>query len=267
MVTLMIHIFTDNVFSQVNEIKILSDTGIMRTNSLGNILGGDMNDWDFNLTIYKETISKEYFQTPVFKDSVYIYTPMYSSFTSDVQNNSVILNWFTNAEKDLKGFYIQRARKMSEQDELQWKDLEFIEGKGTSEETRKYEYIDKALKTGIYRYRLKAIYLKDNFQYFELSSEVVIKQYLSKFQFYPAYPNPVISTSTISFFLPKKDTVSLFFLNDVDTIYILDHEPQEKGFYKLTIDKNSLGYKNVIKRLYISCKSCRKEKNFGDIQF
>jgi len=101
---------------------------------------------------------------------------------------------------------------------------------------------------------------------------VFVINYPKHTEFYPAFPNPVSEYVTFSFYLPKKDIVSLYFLNDnninnKDTIYILDHEPQERGYYKVTIDKESLGFDNETKRLYIDCESCDKKKNFGDVQF
>ncbi len=52
-----------------------------------------------------------------------------------------------------------------------------------------------------------------------------------------------------------------------DKTYLLNHEPQERGFYKMTADKEKYGFENEVKRLYIPCNSCNKKKNFGDIKF
>ncbi|MBK8551919.1 MAG: hypothetical protein IPL53_12960 [Ignavibacteria bacterium] len=119
---------------------------------------------------------------------------------------------------------------------------------------------------GITIYRLKH-YSNGEFNYHNLNNFVAITNYKKDFEFYPVYPNPVSDKFKVRVFLSGKDTVSLYFLNGKDTTYILNHEPQERGFYKLTVYKKSLGFENEIKRLYINCKSCDKKKNFGDIQF
>jgi hypothetical protein len=230
---------------------------------LGNILGGDMNDWNFDSNNYNYILKQEFYE--MYNNPDKIYTGETQSFFSDVKNNSVILTWFTSIEVNCKGFDVERSTGVNENPA--WKIIGYVKGHGNSESLITYKYLDKNLPDGKYRYRLKQIFTNGEFEYYILPNSVTITNYEKVFEFYPVYPNPVSDKITVRAFLAEKDTLSLYFVNSKDTTYILNHEPQERGFYKLTIDKKSLGFENEIKRLYIDCKTCDKKRNFGDIQF
>lgn len=261
--------FSNHNLYTSNETSIQQDTGILRTDVNGNILGGDISDWDFDDENYKKVqLYSKYFQEPLIlkKGEIQTFVPETSSFYSEVDNDNVILRWFA-VEKDCERYEVERAEKKSEFDKPNWKKVGFIRGSGYNDTQVKYKYYDKDLKFGTYVYRLKQIDKKGNYMYYSLSNDVNVLDYPDDFEFYPVNPNPVIDTFSVRFFLPEKDNVTLFFLNGKDTTYLLNKEPQEKGFYKLTLDKKSFGFNNDIKRLYINCKSCNRKKNFGDIKF
>lgn len=244
------------------------DSEILRTDSRGNILGGDMSDWDFDNINYKEIQEKmDMFVSP------YNGEPMPAvgeSFYYEIDGDNVILVWFTAREIECKGYEIERTQTFGSK--ALWDKVGFVKGNGNSQDEHKYKFTDKNLKKGNYYYRLKQVSFKDEVEYFNLSNDVIMNDLTMMrqpklFQFYPEYPNPVMNTLHICFYVPKRDVVSLFFINGKDTVYILDHMQQKKGFYKFSIDKKSLGFENGIKRLYIECESCNKKKNFGDVQF
>lgn len=248
------------------------DSTILITDSEGNILGGDTNDWDLTNKNYTEIQKYIFmFQRPFFKNEPHpAVVGLEEPFSFEVYNNLVILKWFTSAEIDNKGFYVERTETNLNDRNDHWIELGFVKGYGNSDKERSYKFIDNKVKAGIkYKYRLKQVSLTNEIEYHQLPQEVLVINYPNHFEFYPAFPNPVIENVTFSFYVPKKDIVSLFFLNDnnKDTTYILDHERQERGYYKVTIDKESLGFDNETKRLYIDCESCDKKKNFGDVQF
>lgn len=221
-----------------------------------------MDDWDFDYKNYEYVQKQEFYE--MYNNSDKIYIPEEQSFFSEVNKNSIILKWFTSRETNCKGFDVERAGYEQNSD---WKKVGFVKGNGNSNSLLEYSYTDKNLLNGKYRYRLKHVSTNGEYEYHNLPNEVTITNYEKSFEFYPVYPNPVSGKFTVSIFLSKKDTVSLYFIHGIDTTYILNHEPQERGFYTLTIDKKSLGFENEIKRLYINCKSCNKTNNFGDIQF
>ncbi|MFZ1322978.1 MAG: FG-GAP-like repeat-containing protein, partial [Ignavibacteria bacterium] len=96
-----------------------------------------------------------------------------SSFTSSINLNSVKLNWTTSQEQNNSGFEIQRTDNLNEGQEA-WKKVDFINGEGNSSAEKNYSYEDKNLASGKYKYRLKQIDFNGNFEYHELSNEVVI---------------------------------------------------------------------------------------------
>lgn len=271
----MVFIITcDSIYSQSNDTGFISDKTILQTDSEGNILGGDEKDWSFSKKNYKD-IHKFImeFATPFYKGAILTMSGVLEPITAEVEDQKVILKWITAAEIDNKGFYVERTETNFNDRNDQWIEVGFVKGYGNSDKPRSYKFIDNKVKAGIkYKYRLKQVSLTNEIEYHQLPREVFVINYPKHTEFYPAFPNPVSEYVTFSFYLPKKDIVSLYFLNDnninnKDTIYILDHEPQERGYYKVTIDKESLGFDNETKRLYIDCESCDKKKNFGDVQF
>lgn len=257
-----------NPDKNINNFEI--DSTILRTDNLGNILGGDMSDWDFNNNNYKEIQEKmDMFVRPYNGEPMPV---VGESFYYEIDGDNVILVWFTAREININGFYVERAVSISERSDVKWTEVGFVKGNGNSQEEHKYEFTDKNLKKGNYNYRLKQVSFKDEIEYYNLSYDVIMNDLTMMrqpklFQFYPEYPNPVVKKLNICFYVPKMEVVSLFFINGKDTVYILDHMQQKKGFYKFSIDKKSLGFENEINRLYIECESCNKKKNFGDIQF
>jgi hypothetical protein len=236
----------------------------LRTDSVGNILGGDVTDWNFDKSYY------HYFQK--YKD--FFYRPFIGSepqtlempppIFSKVEIDNARITWHTEVEKGLKEFVIERKSMP----EGEWTVVGTVSAQGYSKAKFNYKFIDRQLPDGVYSYRIKLYYINDKYphQYDVMPSLVFIKS-PKYFQFYPPYPNPVKDTINFSFYLPKNDIVSLYFVRGTDTTFVLNHERQENGYYKLSLDKDTLGFQNDIKRLYIDCESCDKKKNFGDVQF
>ncbi len=75
-----------------------------------------------------------------------------TSFTANIFEKSVLLNWSTATETNNSGFEVQRKSDLEE-----WEAIGFVSGSGTTTETRNYSYSDDLLSEGIYSYRLKQI--------------------------------------------------------------------------------------------------------------
>jgi len=249
-------------YSQSDIVNRTADKTILRTDSVGNILGGDVTDWNFDKSYYHYFQKyKDFFYRPFIESEPHT-LEMPPAIFSKVEIDNAKITWHTEKEKDFREFVIERKSMP----EGEWIKVGSVSAQGYSKSKINYEFIDRRLPDGVYGYRIKLYSLNNEYSYSNMPSLVFIKS-PEHFQFYPPYPNPVKDTISFSFYLPKKDVVSLFFMNGNDTIYILNHETEEKGFYKLTLDKKSLGFENMIKRLYLDCESCGKKKNFGDVQF
>jgi len=250
------------VYSQSGTNDSSIDKTILRTDSVGNILGGDLTDWNFDKSYYHYFQKyKDFFYRPFIESEPHT-LEMPPPIFSKVEIDNAKITWHTEREKDFREFVIERKSML----ESEWIKVGSVPSQGYSMTRIDYEFIDRRLPDGVYTYRIKLYSLNNEYSYNNMPSLVFIKS-PEHFQFYPPYPNPVKDTISFSFYLPKKDIVSLYFVSGTDTTFVLNHDRQENGFYKLVIDKKSLGFENEIKRLYIDCESCVKKKNFGDIQF
>ena len=83
------------------------------------------------------------------------------SFTGELNNNRVHLNWTTATETNNSGFEILRKA----QNDNEWKTIGFVPGFGTTTEPKSYSFIDENVTTGIYKYRLKQIDFDGTFTY------------------------------------------------------------------------------------------------------
>ncbi|MDQ3022205.1 MAG: FG-GAP-like repeat-containing protein [Bacteroidota bacterium] len=162
-----------------------------------------------------------------------------SSFTSSVNLNSVKLNWTTSQEENNSGFEIQRSDNSGIGKEV-WKKIEFINGAGNSNTQNNYSFEDKNLASGKYKFRLKQIDFNGNFEYHDLSSEVVIG-IPSTSELLQNYPNPFNPVTNISYRLSENGFVTLkVFDNSGREVKTLINENKEAGYYKTVFDGSGL---------------------------
>jgi hypothetical protein len=131
-----------------------------------------------------------------------------NSFTASVINNSVNLKWNTATEINNKGFEIQRKSK----NQNEWNNIGFVSGFGSSTEIKSYSFDDKNLLPGKYLYRLKQLDFDGSFEYYELSSEVIVKS-PETFSLSQNYPNPFNPVTNILFNIAEPGKVSLKIYN------------------------------------------------------
>jgi hypothetical protein len=130
-----------------------------------------------------------------------------SSFISIVHGSDVSLNWTTNSEINNSHFNIERSDANSGISET-WSTIATVQGNGNSNEPVNYTYNDDNLSTGKYSYRLKQIDFNGNYEYHNLSDEVVIGV-PDKFSLSQNYPNPFNPTTNLEFGLSNLEFVSL----------------------------------------------------------
>jgi hypothetical protein len=128
------------------------------------------------------------------------------SFTADVNEGIVNLNWSTSTETNNLGFEIERTSPppspyQGEGGEAGrgWERIGFVEGKGTTIEMQNYSFIDKP-EPEKYKYRLKQIDFDGSFEYSsEIESEVKAPNVFSLEQ---NYPNPFNPSTRIKYSIP-----------------------------------------------------------------
>lgn len=117
------------------------------------------------------------------------------SFTADVKDYTVQLNWRTATEVNNFGFEIERRF-----DEGEWYNIGFVEGQGTSISPKSYSFTDKSPAGGSrFQYRLKQMDTDGSFEY---SSIVEVEIVPLQYQLSQNYPNPFNPNTVIEFSLP-----------------------------------------------------------------
>ncbi|MBK6773140.1 MAG: T9SS type A sorting domain-containing protein [Ignavibacteria bacterium] len=158
-----------------------------------------------------------------------------SLFTYSVKNSDVHLNWTTSSEVNNSGFDIERSN-VNSQNSGDWTKIGFINGNGTSSSPNNYEFTDRNLNSGKYNYRLKQIDFNGNYEYFNLSGEVVIGV-PEKFELSQNYPNPFNPVTKLEFGISKLGFVTLKVYNSQGKeVATLVNEIKPAGRYDVTFD-------------------------------
>ena len=164
-----------------------------------------------------------------------------ASFIYSVNKSNVILYWTTSSEINNKGFYIERI--LSEEGNTnEWVNAGFVKGNGTVNHTSDYNFTDKNLNKGKYKFRLKQIDFNGNINLHYLEDEVEIGN-PETFDLYQNYPNPFNPTTKIGFQIASDSFVTLkvFDIKGSEVAQLVN-EMKEAGYYEAEF--NSKNYKN-----------------------
>ncbi len=116
-------------------------------------------------------------------------------FNATINESTVILSWKTATENNNKGFEIERSRD-SKFKSQNWENIGFIDGQGTTTESKSYSFVDDDVISGTYGYRLKQIDLDGTYEY---SKEIEVKVNVPlQCSLEQNYPNPFNPTTKIS---------------------------------------------------------------------
>jgi hypothetical protein len=119
------------------------------------------------------------------------------SFTSRLGKDGVHLNWITVTETNNYGFEIERTSSAIQASQEEWIKIGFINGSGSTTESKYYSFIDDEVLTGYFSYRLKQLDFDGSFEYSNIIElEVSIPD---KFELSQNYPNPFNPSTTIGF--------------------------------------------------------------------
>jgi hypothetical protein len=158
-----------------------------------------------------------------------------TSFTANYNGNTVQLKWSTATELNNMGFEIQRSRASSA-----FVTIGFSEGKGTTTESNSYSYTDRTISPSIqYSYRLKQIDFDGSYHYSDVVN--LDKSLPLNFKLVQNYPNPFNPSTTISFGLPVKSSVSLDVYNlIVEKVSSVYQGELDAGNYEYNFDASKL---------------------------
>jgi hypothetical protein len=156
------------------------------------------------------------------------------SFTANVKNGRVELNWQTATETNNRGFEIQRKG-------FEWKKIGFVAGNGTVSELQKYSFIDKNVQSGYYFYRLTQIDFDGTRHYSEIVKVDNTGHIPRDYRLYQNFPNPFNPATVIKYSIPVNGNVKLSIFNSVgEKIITLVNEVKEAGNYKVSFDARNL---------------------------
>lgn len=127
------------------------------------------------------------------------------SFNANVSDKNVQLTWVTATEVNNRGFEVQRM--VGEE----FTTVAFVDGYGSTTETKNYSYTDQNLAAGSYSYRLKQVDFDGSFEYSSVVEADVVTP--SEFSLAQNYPNPFNPSTMINFALKVDSKVTLKVFN------------------------------------------------------
>ncbi|MBE0539343.1 MAG: choice-of-anchor J domain-containing protein, partial [Ignavibacterium sp.] len=106
-----------------------------------------------------------------------------TSFSANVNNSNVNLDWSTATETNNNGFQIERSAVGGS-----YQVIGFVAGYGTTTEAKHYSFVDQNVAAGNYTYRLKQVDFNGTFEYSNTIEVEVIG--VKEFALGQNYPNP-----------------------------------------------------------------------------
>ena len=156
-----------------------------------------------------------------------------TSFTANVSNGNVLLNWSTATETNNLGFEVERRG------EGEFVTVGFVDGNGTSTEIHNYTFTDNNLATGTYYYRLKQVDYDGSFEYSNVVEADV--QAPVDFSLQQNYPNPFNPSTKISFGLAvdSKVTLKIFDVLGQEVTTLISSD-LSAGIHQINFDASSI---------------------------
>jgi len=149
-------------------------------------------------------------------------------------DKGILLKWTTATESNNSGFMIERSS-----DKVDFNEVTFVNGKGTTTEVSDYEYVDVISNPGTYYYRLKQFDFDGSFNYSKIvETEVEGPQVFVLSQ---NYPNPFNPSTMIKFSLPVDSYVRIELFNTLgEKVDELKNREYSIGNHQISFDASKL---------------------------
>jgi len=193
--------------------------------------------WNSQLPYQVPEIQIPMFQYNTMHDGVFdnptIVPVELASFSASVINNDVELNWTTASELNNLGFEVQKNIGG------EFYTISFVNGSGTTSETRNYSFIERGLEIGKYSYRLKQIDFDGTYEYSSIVEVEVVTP--AEYGLSQNYPNPFNPTTTIDYSIQWNGLVTLIVYDLLGTkVASLVNENKEAGKYSVTFNASNI---------------------------
>ncbi len=174
------------------------------------------------------------------------------NFSASVENNEAVLTWETSSELNNSFFNIERSL-----DGQHFSTIGIVDGKGTTNATNFYEFIDKRSLSGETYYRLKQVDFDGQFEYSNIVSTKI--QDSSSDLILAVSPNPVNKNaivslrenidlnSTLELITSSALVIKTFKLNPTSNSLEINLEGIAEGIYFLSVKNAKSGRKSFYK--------------------
>ncbi|MDR3503120.1 MAG: T9SS type A sorting domain-containing protein [Legionella sp.] len=201
-----------------------------------NYMGTYSQYWDGiidDIRVYKRALSDAEIQV-LYKEAGWLPVEL-TSFTANISDGIVTLNWKTATEVNNIGFNVERSGNKSD-----WTNIAFVQGHQTSTLTIAYSYIDKSIsQAGKYYYRLKQIDNAGSYKYSSIAETDLNPP--SVFTLSQNFPNPFNPSARINYSIPHDSRVTLEVYNITgERISELINEEQSAGYYSVDFNSSSI---------------------------
>jgi hypothetical protein len=157
-----------------------------------------------------------------------------TSFSANVNDGIVDLNWSTATEINNLGFEIERKSENTG-----WTKIDFVAGAGSTTQMRNYSYTDYTVKSGTYSYRLKQVDFNGDFEY-SATVNVDITPAM-KYELSQNYPNPFNPSTKIRFSIPEASVVNLTVFNAIgEEVKALVNNYYDAGSHEVVFNASNL---------------------------
>jgi len=193
--------------------------------------------WNSQLPYQVPEIQIPMFQYNTMHDGVFdnptIVPVELASFSASVINTDIELNWTTASELNNLGFEVQKNIGG------EFYTISFVNGSGTTSETRNYSFIERGLEIGKYSYRLKQIDFDGTYEYSSIVEVEVVTP--AEYSLSQNYPNPFNPTTTIDYSIQWNGLVTLIVYDLLGTkVASLVNENKEAGKYSVTFNASNI---------------------------
>ncbi len=113
-------------------------------------------------------------------------------FRGKERHDGIQLEWKTASEVNNYGFHVQRSK-----DGVEWENLDFVNGQGSSTQSNTYTYVDDNPFSGLNYYRLR----QEDYDGLKTHSDVISVSITNKpIEVFRVYPNPVSGNASSLYF-------------------------------------------------------------------